>query len=312
MQVSRYSPHKIATVFLALFLSSCLERTSAPAPVVRLGTQIDSPAGAVMVREGDTVWRISQNYRLPLRDIIALNALEPPYALAVGQRIRLPEPLEHKVGGDDTLYRLSRMYQVPVSKLVKTNKIAAPYRLKVGQVVRIPRKIDAPVVREARVERASVLASVARQPLVDAPPKKNTFIEPSLMPMLAASKRPDFVWPLRGKVLSGYGAKDGGLYNDGINIAAPRGTPVAAAADGVVAYVGDDISSYGNLVLIRHSGGMVTAYAHLSGVNVAKGASVRRGQAIGTVGSTGTVANAQLHFEVRKGTETLDPRKYLG
>ena len=93
---------------------------------------------------------------------------------------------------------------------------------------------------------------------------------------------------------------------------APRGTPVLAAADGTVVYVGDKLQSYGNLVLIRHTGGMVTAYAHLNSVNVRQGAMVRRGQAIGAVGSTGTVANAQLHFEVRKGKDTLDPKSYLG
>jgi len=141
-------------------------------------------------------------------------------------------------------------------------------------------------------------------PFAKAPEDASVFV--------SSSRRSDFIWPVRGQVISSYGPKEGGLYNDGINIAAPRGTPVLAAADGTVVYVGDKLQSYGNLVLIRHTGGMVTAYAHLNSVNVRQGAMVRRGQAIGAVGSTGTVANAQLHFEVRKGKDTLDPKSYLG
>lgn len=121
-----------------------------------------------------------------------------------------------------------------------------------------------------------------------------------------------FIWPVRGQVVSGYGPKKGGLYNDGINIAAPRNTPVAAAADGVVAYVGNGIASYGNLVLIRHGGGVVTAYAHLADVKVKAGMPVKKGQPIGAVGSSGAVESAQLHFEIRRGGDAVDPRKFLG
>jgi murein DD-endopeptidase MepM/ murein hydrolase activator NlpD len=87
---------------------------------------------------------------------------------------------------------------------------------------------------------------------------------------------------------------------------------VLAAADGTIAYVGHTLQSYGNLVLIRHGGGMITAYAHMNAVSVKQGMHVRRGEPIGSVGSTGTVAHAQLHFEVRHGTDTIDPRQYLG
>jgi murein DD-endopeptidase MepM/ murein hydrolase activator NlpD len=118
-------------------------------------------------------------------------------------------------------------------------------------------------------------------------------------------------WPVRGRVISGYGPKDGGTYNDGINIAAPRGTPVAAAGDGTVAYVGHSLESYGNLVLIRHGGGVVTAYAHLGAVRVKQGMIVKKGQLIGAVGATGAVTAAQLHFEVRRGGEPINPAQYL-
>jgi len=101
------------------------------------------------------------------------------------------------------------------------------------------------------------------------------------------------------------------MYNDGINIAAPKGTPVVAAQDGQVVYADDGLSGYGNLILIRHQGGLVTAYAHLQNMAVGKGALVRQGQPVGTVGSSGNVATSQLHFEVRRGKDTIDPAKYL-
>ncbi len=121
-----------------------------------------------------------------------------------------------------------------------------------------------------------------------------------------------FLWPLRGKILSGYGAKDGGLFNDGINIAARRGESVVAAGDGVVVYAGNEIRGFGNLVLIKHANGWMTAYAHNDRLLVRRGERVRRGQTIAKAGSSGGVASPQLHFEVRKGSRAVDPVKYLG
>lgn len=310
-----------------LGLAACVERVGEPAPVLHLGVHPDSVSGAVMVQEGDNLWRVAQRYRLPLRDIIDLNNMTPPYALRTGQRVRLPPPLEHKVGERDTLYGIARIYGVPVSQLVRNNRLKQPYTLKIGQVVRIPssrlRQEQQPVKRAAKAPTAA-----ARRSLSSAAPssrKEDIAVSPVLSPRgasgrnaqqavttLRESSRPGFVWPVRGKVISSYGAKAGGLYNEGINIAAPRGTPVASAADGVVAYVGNDLASYGNLVLIRHGGGIVSAYAHMGSVTVSKGSRIYKGQTIGTVGTSGTVSNAQVHFEIRKGTETLDPLQFLG
>ncbi len=309
-----------------LGLAACVERVGAPAPVLHLGVHPDSISGAVMVQEGDNLWRVAQRYRLPLRDIIDLNNMTPPYALRTGQRLRLPPPLEHKVGERDTLYGIARIYGVPVSQLVRNNGLKQPYTLKIGQVVRIPssrlRQEQQPVKRVAKASAAERGALSSASP---SSRKEDIAVSPVLslreasgqnapqaVTTLRESARPGFVWPVRGKVISSYGAKAGGLYNEGINIAAPRGTPVASAADGVVAYVGNDLASYGNLVLIRHGGGIVSAYAHMDSVTVSKGSRIYKGQTIGTVGTSGTVSNAQLHFEIRKGTETLDPLQFLG
>ncbi len=120
-----------------------------------------------------------------------------------------------------------------------------------------------------------------------------------------------FVWPVEGRVLSSYGAEAGGGHNDGINIAAPSGTPVVAAAAGTVAYVGNELRGYGNLVLLKHQGGYLTAYAHNSKVLVHKGDRVARGQTIARVGATGAVKEPQLHFEIRDGRNPIDPTTLL-
>ena len=121
-----------------------------------------------------------------------------------------------------------------------------------------------------------------------------------------------FAWPINGTIASAYGNKPGGLHNDGINIAATRGTPVHAAAGGEVVYAGDDLKGFGNLILLRHPDKWVTAYAHLDHLRVARGDNVTRGQVIGTVGSTGAVTSPQLHFEIRHGTQALNPVVFLG
>ena len=112
-------------------------------------------------------------------------------------------------------------------------------------------------------------------------------------------------------MVSTFGAKPGGLHNDGINIAAERGAPVRAAGDGIVAYAGNELRGFGELVLIRHDDGWVTAYGHNEDLLVDRGETVERGQIIGRVGATGSVSSPQLHFEIRKGIEAVDPLEYL-
>jgi len=128
----------------------------------------------------------------------------------------------------------------------------------------------------------------------------------------AATGNGQFGWPVQGQVISKYGATADGLRNDGINISAPAGAPVVAAADGVVAYAGNELRGFGNMILIRHPDGWVTAYAHNQSLAVKKGDTVKRGQTIARVGQTGNVTAPQLHFEIRKGTSAQDPMKYLG
>jgi murein DD-endopeptidase MepM/ murein hydrolase activator NlpD len=116
---------------------------------------------------------------------------------------------------------------------------------------------------------------------------------------------------VKGPILSEFGSKPGGLYNDGINIASEQGTPVRAAENGVVVYAGNELKGYGNLILVRHADGWLTAYAHLDRMDVDRGKQVSKGQAIGTVGRTGNVQTPQLHFGIRRNEKAIDPRDYL-
>lgn len=140
----------------------------------------------------------------------------------------------------------------------------------------------------------------AAQPRVRTPP-------PELPPRNSAG----FLMPVVGRTVSEYGPKPNGLANDGINIAAPRGTPVRAAEAGVVAYAGQDIRGFGRLLLLRHADGFVTAYAHNDKLLVTRGEVVARGQVIATVGASGGIDTPQLHFEIRQGSRPLDPRGLL-
>src|SRR5213078_4720874 len=134
---------------------------------------------------------------------------------------------------------------------------------------------------------------------------------PAVKPSEATGALPTFRWPVRGKVITSYGAKTNGKANDGINLAVPEGTPVKAAEDGVVAYSGNELKGYGNLVLVRHTNGYVTAYAHAKELLVKRGDTIKRGQTIANSGQTGSVDAPQLHFEIRKGPAPVDPMRFL-
>lgn len=136
-------------------------------------------------------------------------------------------------------------------------------------------------------------------------------LRPGALPPDSARAGERFLWPVEGPLLSRFGAKPDGRHNDGINIAVPVGSAVRAAQDGVVAYAGNEIGGYGNLVLIRHRGGWMTAYAHNDSLLVRKGDAVRRGQVISRSGKSGRVSRPQAHFEIRRHGEPRDPLRLL-
>lgn len=320
--------------FLVLFiavlgLNACLG-TQAPAPVTRYGEADGAgSAGVHAVIAGDTLWSVSNRYKISMRDIAVLNNVHAPFTLSAGQRLKLPPPQEYRVRSGDTLYSVSRLFGVNQFEIAQLNDLRAPYTVRAGDVLRLPsetRQDD--VVEDAGQPVRLVQDSSGSRQVVGVesqqvkPGQKPSYQKPAKTvkpkarrtkitartPKRSSSK---FLQPVKGKVLSRYGPKKGGLHNDGINIAAARGTTVKAAENGVVAYAGNEIKGSGNLVLIRHSDRWMTAYAHMDGFNVKRGQVIKRGFKIGTVGSTGSVSKPQLHFEVRRGTEAINPKRYL-
>lgn len=345
-------------LLLTCSLTACLGMGDRdPAPVTNYGQSKGAgSAGVHNVINGDTLYSVSQRYRLAMRDIAVINHLAAPFALHEGQRLLLPPPQEYRVQQGDTLYDVSRLFGVNSSEIVRLNSLQSPYALRSGELLRLPsvtrKKQEEVKLAQARIApvRAEILPTTkldARMPQHQAtPPKSDDFLpkdgvqaqagsfiseksvaqsspEPvsnirqadvpqmsrnSGLPERASSR---FLRPVNGAILSGYGAKKTGLHNDGINIAAPKGTRVNAAENGIVVYAGDALKASGNLVLVRHNDDWMTAYAHMDSITVKKGDLVRRGQSIGQVGSTGSVAEPQLHFEIRRGTSALNPVKYL-
>jgi murein DD-endopeptidase MepM/ murein hydrolase activator NlpD len=158
---------------------------------------------------------------------------------------------------------------------------------------------------QTATQKQSAAAATAKKAAASPP-------RPAAIPNPKPRSSGRFLWPVKGRLISSFGTKSGGLHNDGINIAAPRGAPIVAAENGVVAYVGNELRGFGNLVLIKHADNYITAYAHADEILVSRGQQVTRGQTVARVGSSGSVSDPQLHFEVRRGTKAIDPASVLG
>lgn len=231
----------------------------------------------------------------------------------------------HTVASGETLFSLGRKYGVSPFAIADANGLPNDAQLATGQRVRIPAggatrtaKAPAPKLETAEVADApeEVDTAAAPQKTVKPMPAPEEAEAPESQQQVAeqapvAGAPTGMRWPVRGKVISGFGPKANGLKNEGINIAVPEGTSIRAAESGVVAYAGNELKGYGNLVLIRHDNGYVTAYAHAKELFVKRGDTVKRGDVIAKAGQTGSVSSPQLHFEVRKGATALDPMKFL-
>lgn len=262
------------------------------------------------------------------RTRVASNSTYSPQPTYAEPRQSLSSGGTHRVKAGETLYSLGRTYNVHPKQIASLNRMNAPYSLNVGQTVQIPSGAGA----SAFPSSAGQATIAAKKPIAPAEPKiakaetrdfsstksdrqaiekkEVAAVKPLPQPEQRASSR--FRWPLKGRVISSFGPKPSGSRNDGINIAVPEGTNVLASENGVVAYAGNELKGYGNLILIRHDGGWVTAYAHNKELFVKRGDRVSRGKVIAKAGSTGSVNSPQLHFEIRKGADAVDPMKYLG
>lgn len=264
---------------------------------------------SVVVQRGDTLYSISRRYGVPLKDLINANNLHAPYTLRVGQSLNLPAKQYHTVQRGDTLYSIARQHNVDVTSLSRVNNMQTPYSLNIGDRLVLPASVGTVPSASYSSVSASTANSVSSTVKTAYTPAKSVPITDSYVAPKA--RKTKFDWPVRGTIISGYGNLGSGRKNDGINIKAALGTNVKAADSGTVAYAGNELKGFGNLILIKHVDGWITAYAHNDRLFVKKGQKVTRGEKIATVGSTGSVTTPQLHFEVRSGKKAVNPRPYL-
>jgi murein DD-endopeptidase MepM/ murein hydrolase activator NlpD len=271
-----------------------------------------------------------QQLIIPPRQAIAAAAPAPAVAAPATRPIAAASGV-HVVNKGDTLHSIARRKHVPVGELAKANNLDQSAKLSIGMKLTVPGNKSAAaepapaVAAPAQQLQLAALTPPATRSITPAAPQQSARLAQSNVqveekpaepaanakPSETTSALPSFRWPVRGKVITSYGAKTNGKANDGINVAVPEGTPVKAAEDGVVAYSGNELKGYGNLILVRHSNGYVTAYAHASELLVRRGDTIKRGQIIAKSGQSGEVGSPQLHFEIRKGSSPVDPLQFL-
>jgi murein DD-endopeptidase MepM/ murein hydrolase activator NlpD len=226
----------------------------------------------------------------------------------------------HTLKAGESLYSIARQHGVALAELQRVNGITEPTRVRAGTVLFVPGNTEpAPAVAEripAATPRASLGApGTAGQPrMLNTPGEKTAALgdrSSDASAPTAEAVAGSFRWPARGRVIAAFGKRPDGTHNDGVNIAVPQGTEIHAAESGRVAYAGNELKGYGNLVLIRHDNGWVSAYAHADQILVKRDDVVRRGQVIAKAGKTGTVDQPQLHFELRQGAKPVDPLPHM-
>ena len=308
-----------ALLVLLPLIAACAGRT-------REAYQIPPPASGsyftVRVQSGDSVSSLSSRYQVREDDVLALNQLYDRNAVPRNGSIRIPaygqlrDPRRAPSTNVSARANANDEYdgRIDTAPLYEPSRAAAPRSAprqpvttrslqpaRTSEAIPVPRpKPDQPV------------QTTQAQPIQPAQSSwLGSWFEPTPQPQPAATGSQRLLWPVNGRVLSDFGQTRTGERNDGINISAPAGAPVRSADAGTVSYVGNELKAYGNLVLIKHDNGNVTAYAHSQSVTVSRGERVSRGQIIAYAGETGDVTQPQVHFELRVGTRPVDPRPFL-
>ncbi|MGY3392977.1 murein DD-endopeptidase MepM/ murein hydrolase activator NlpD [Bradyrhizobium sp. USDA 3311] len=280
-------PHPGATAAAPAPAMAPVAAAPAMVPAAKPVAALAAPPSMHFVNRGDTLASIARKNHISAAELARANGLDPSAKLKLGTKLTVP--------GAKTAAVAAPVAAAPVG--------AAPVAGTLQPVAAAPAPATKMAAVAAPVQSARLAQATANveEKAVEAPAKAAE----------TTSALPTFRWPVRGKVVTTYGAKTNGKSNDGINLAVPEGTPVKAAEDGVVAYSGNELKGYGNLVLVRHSNGYVTAYAHASELLVKRGDTIKRGQVIAKSGQSGEVASPQLHFEIRKGSSPVDPLQFL-
>jgi murein DD-endopeptidase MepM/ murein hydrolase activator NlpD len=275
-----------------------------------------------IVAAGETLYGVARQNGVDVSALVRENGLNPPYNVFVGQTLIMPGQVATAASApkvEASPREIQQVESLPPETHPSGTASTAPEPMPMptpppaSKIAAAPSKAsEAPVetpVPTPPPEKVAALPSAREAPAKETS-KGETSAEVETPAAIPAGKS-RFIWPVKGKILSEFGSKSGGLYNDGINIAVPVGTDVRAADSGVVVYAGNEIRGFGNLVLIKHPNGWMTAYAHNEQLLVHRGEQVQRGQTIAKAGSTGSVSTPQLHFEIRRGPRAVDPTKYL-
>ncbi len=245
---------------------------------------------------------------------------------ATGTNANSGSTTTHVVQNGDTAYNIARRYNMTPAELAERNSLESPDKIRLGQRLNVGAQVAAaqPVSQATISQSGPATATNAPVPSVrptQVASASNTSIQTvsvntnaqsgAALPEPEAMSSSQFRWPVRGRIISPFGPKSNGANNDGINISVPEGTSIKAAENGVVAYAGNELEGFGNLILIRHQNGFVTAYAHSSSILVQRGDQIRRGQVIARAGQTGSVDTPQLHFELRQASRPIDPIPHM-
>lgn len=310
-----------------------------------------SPGQSFTVDRGDTLYGLSRRHGVSVAELMEVNGLnnpnlkpgqtlylpqgysvqpnrEPSRRVATSRPpVAVPPAVQSSYEGSHTmrqgesLYAISKSYGVTVAQLQQANGITDPRSVPAGTVLRVPgngSSRSAPAVAQQVAVAPPVVQSTHQPTVINR--KTQTVALPSTSDVSTGTIRPPakprsagdkLRWPVNGKIISGFGQRNDGTHNDGINLSVPPGTGVHAAEQGTIAYAGSELKGYGNLILVRHDNGWVTAYAHNDQILVKRGDKVQRGQVIAKAGRTGSVDQPQLHFELRQGSKPVDPVPFL-
>ncbi len=283
------------------------------------GQRLTTPLpNEITVLEGDSVDTIARALGIDRKALTDENSLQMPYQLRRGQVLKIPQNAMASQDNNDKIGMPSLIDQPIIddnlppatpSSPIMTTETAMGQKMHSSASGTIVEEDLAPPPNAKQASAPTQMQQQIQTASLNKPAAPPALPSAKITPL--PSGAPQFSWPLNGSTLSDYGSKPDGQKNDGINIGAPQGTSVRSAAMGDVVYVGDNVAGFGNLILIRHAGGYATAYGHIQSPLVKRGDRVAVGQAIAQVGKTGNVATPQLHFEVRKGTQHVNPNDYL-
>lgn len=282
---------------------------------------IEVAASVYTVKPGDSLRRISDVTGAGSETIARENKLSAPFKILIGQKLKIPAGRYHKVGKGETGIAIARAYGVEWGRIAQLNDLEEPYVLREGQRLMLPSNKEVASMsadqREAafRLDIEDLITGSEPALATREKPKPPVVTPKPVSPTVAVAEPSNFAgrfaWPVKGPILRAFGKFAGGQQNDGINIGVARGSSIAAAADGVVAYVGQDIPAYGTLILLKHGDGWITAYGYADSITVTRGQQVVRGQTIAKSGASPYTGEPQLHFEIRNGRKPVNPTGVL-